>query len=116
MAALRRSRASAFRRTACGAIAEELSGLDLSAFFARYVDGTEELPLAEMLGRVGIDVHLRPADGNKDKGGKPGRKAKHRRRRRAHGSARGGPPATGADHACVRWRARAGSGTVRRTT
>jgi predicted metalloprotease with PDZ domain len=57
-------------------IAEELSGLDLSEFFARYVDGTEELPLAEMLGRAGIDVHLRPADGNKDKGGKPGRKAR----------------------------------------
>jgi predicted metalloprotease with PDZ domain len=55
---------------------EELSGLDLSSFFMRYVDGTDELPLGDMLGRAGIDVHLRPADGNKDKGGKPGRKAK----------------------------------------
>jgi predicted metalloprotease with PDZ domain len=57
-------------------IAEELSGLDLSSFFARHVEGTDELPFAEMLGRAGIDVHLRPADGNKDKGGKPGRKPK----------------------------------------
>jgi predicted metalloprotease with PDZ domain len=55
-------------------IAEELSGLDLGEFFARYVDGTDELPLAAMLERVGIDLHLRPAEGKKDKGGKPGRR------------------------------------------
>jgi len=54
-------------------LAAELSGLDLSDFFARYVDGTDELPLAETLGRFGIELGLRPADGNKDKGGKPGR-------------------------------------------
>ena len=54
-------------------IAAELSGLDLAGFFARYAEGTDELPLDEMLGRFGIELHLRPADGNKDKGGKPGR-------------------------------------------
>ncbi|MEO8136404.1 MAG: PDZ domain-containing protein, partial [Betaproteobacteria bacterium] len=54
-------------------IANELSGLDLRDFFARYVDGTDELPLAVMLDAVGIDLRLRPADGNKDKGGKSGR-------------------------------------------
>jgi len=55
-------------------IAGELSGLDLSEFFARYVDGTDELPLAPMLERVGIDLHLRAGEGKKDKGGKPGRR------------------------------------------
>jgi predicted metalloprotease with PDZ domain len=55
-------------------IAEELSGIDLSTFFAHWVDGTGELPLAETLARAGIDLHLRPAEGKKDKGGKPGRR------------------------------------------
>jgi predicted metalloprotease with PDZ domain len=61
-------------------IAEELSGLDLADFFERYVDGTDELPLAERFGRFGIDVNLRPTDGNKDKGGKPGRAASDKSR------------------------------------
>jgi predicted metalloprotease with PDZ domain len=54
-------------------LASQMSGLDLAEFFDRYVERTEELPLPEMLGRFGIDFGLRPAEGNKDKGGKPGR-------------------------------------------
>ncbi|MEO7762638.1 MAG: peptidase M61, partial [Casimicrobiaceae bacterium] len=54
-------------------IAAELSELDLSEFFARYVEGIDELPLAEMLGAFGLELNLRAADGNKDKGGKSGR-------------------------------------------
>ncbi len=54
-------------------IASELSGLDLSGFFARYVNGTDELPLAEALAAVGVKTGLRPAEGNKDLGGKPGK-------------------------------------------
>ena len=57
-------------------IATELSGLDLAEFFTRYVDGTEELPLADALAAFGIDLHLRTADGNKDMGGKSGKAAK----------------------------------------
>ena len=59
-------------------IAEELSGLDLSEFFARYVEGTDELPLSDVLAAFGIAVNLRTADGNKDLGGKSGRAAKDR--------------------------------------
>ena len=56
-------------------LATELSGLDLRDFFARYVEGTDELPLAAALAAFGLDVNLRPAEGNKDMGGKSGKKA-----------------------------------------
>ncbi|MDE2209242.1 MAG: M61 family metallopeptidase [Betaproteobacteria bacterium] len=52
-------------------IAEELAGVGLGDFFGRYVDGTDDLPLAALLDAFGIDLHLRPADGTKDRGGKP---------------------------------------------
>lgn len=52
-------------------IADCVSGLDLADFFARYVDGTEDLPLAELLACVGIDIHFRAAENQADKGGKP---------------------------------------------
>lgn len=52
-------------------VAEELSGASLREFFARYVDGTEDPPLAALLDAFGIDLHLRPATGAKDRGGKP---------------------------------------------
>lgn len=58
-------------------IATELSGLDLADFFARYVDGTDELPLADALATFGMELHLRPAEGNKDAGGKSGKTSKH---------------------------------------
>ncbi len=53
------------------AVAEELSGASLREFFARYVDGTEDPPLAALLDAFGIDLHLRPGAGAKDRGGKP---------------------------------------------
>jgi len=52
------------------AIASELAGRDLAPFFQRYVDGTSELPLAELLGSVGIDVNLRRSSNERDEGGK----------------------------------------------
>jgi predicted metalloprotease with PDZ domain len=53
------------------AIASELSGLDLAPFFRGFVYGTAELPLAELLRIVGIDVKVRRSHGENDKGGKP---------------------------------------------
>ena len=47
------------------------SGASLREFFARYVDGTDDPPLAALLDAFGIDLHLRPAGGAKDRGGKP---------------------------------------------
>jgi len=52
-------------------VAEEVSGLDLAPFFASCVDGTEDLPLAELLGAFAIKLNLRASDGQSDKGGKP---------------------------------------------
>jgi predicted metalloprotease with PDZ domain len=53
------------------AVAEELAGRSLAAFFASYVDGTAELPLAELLDVFGIELNLRASAGASDKGGKP---------------------------------------------
>ncbi len=53
------------------AVASELSNLDLAAFFRDFVHGTTELPLADLLRSVGIDLRLRRTQGPKDKGGKP---------------------------------------------
>ena len=55
------------------AIATELAGANLATFFARYVHGTEDPPLAELLGGFGIILKLRPSEGATDRGGKPGR-------------------------------------------
>ncbi len=52
-------------------LAAEIAGADLSDFFARYVHGTEDPPLAELLEGIGIEFVLRPAEGAADKGGKP---------------------------------------------
>ena len=52
-------------------IASELARRDLSDFFARYVHGTDEVPLAELFARFGVALHLRPAQDAKDRGGKP---------------------------------------------
>jgi len=57
-------------------IATELSGLDLTEFFARYIDGADELPLPQALAAFGMELQLRPAEGNKDAGGKSGKSAK----------------------------------------
>jgi len=59
-------------------LASELAGRDLSDFFARYVDGTEDPPLAELLGGHGIALELRAATGANDRGGKPATTSKSR--------------------------------------
>jgi predicted metalloprotease with PDZ domain len=52
-------------------LAAEISGLDLSGFFDRAIRGTEDLPLAELLGQFGVALELRPAAGPEDRGGTP---------------------------------------------
>ncbi|HTP98350.1 MAG TPA: PDZ domain-containing protein [Casimicrobiaceae bacterium] len=56
---------------AIGRLASEIAGRDLSDFFARYVDGTEDPPLPELLSAFGVTLHMRAASGAKDRGGKP---------------------------------------------
>ncbi len=50
---------------------EEVTGVDLRAFFDLALRSTEELPVAELLAAFGIRLELRPSDGAEDKGGKP---------------------------------------------
>ncbi|MDZ7642845.1 MAG: PDZ domain-containing protein [Woeseiaceae bacterium] len=52
-------------------VAAELSGMELGDFFARYVRGTADLPLAQLLRETGVELHLRGAVGSDDAGGKP---------------------------------------------
>ncbi len=52
-------------------IAAEVSSLDLSEFFERYVRGTDELPLADALADCGVQTHFRTAADAQDMGGKP---------------------------------------------
>jgi predicted metalloprotease with PDZ domain len=52
-------------------LAAELGGLDLSDFFDRDVRGTEDPPLAELLGQFAVALELRPAAGPEDRGGTP---------------------------------------------
>lgn len=52
-------------------VAQSVTGLDLREFFERYLRGTRDLPLQRLLNDFGIVMHLRPADGVDDAGGKP---------------------------------------------
>lgn len=52
-------------------VASKLSGTDLGDFFDRYVRGTHDLPLEQLLGKFGVKLFLRPAESGADKGGKP---------------------------------------------
>jgi predicted metalloprotease with PDZ domain len=52
-------------------VASRLSGIDLSDFFTRYVRGTHELPLEQLLAKFGVKLRLRPSEGLQDMGGKP---------------------------------------------
>jgi predicted metalloprotease with PDZ domain len=52
-------------------LASELAGRDLSDFFARYVEATEDPPLRGLLADFGVTLHLRAANDSKDRGGKP---------------------------------------------
>jgi len=51
-------------------IVDEIAGTDMHDFFQRYVDGTEDPPLAMLLDAFGIDSHVRAASGANDRGGK----------------------------------------------
>lgn len=53
------------------AIVSEVSGIDLSSFFKKYLYGTEDLPLKELLTDLGITFNLYPSASVDDKGGKP---------------------------------------------
>jgi predicted metalloprotease with PDZ domain len=53
------------------ALASELAGRDLAEFFARHVDGTDDLPLAGLLAECGIALRTRAATGPRDRGGTP---------------------------------------------
>ncbi len=55
-------------------LAHEVSGLDLRLFFDRALRSTDELALDELLAFFGIRFTLRPAESEKDKGGKPAAK------------------------------------------
>lgn len=50
--------------------AHDVSGLDLASFFATALHGTDDLPLVELFAAFGIDMALRPAESDADKGGK----------------------------------------------
>jgi predicted metalloprotease with PDZ domain len=49
-------------------VANEVTGLDLQAFFERGVRSTRDLPLAELLLQFGIGMHLLPAQSSADRG------------------------------------------------
>jgi predicted metalloprotease with PDZ domain len=51
-------------------LASEVAGSDLQPFFARFVSGTEDPPLAALLDAFGVDWHVRAAGGGNDRGGK----------------------------------------------
>ena len=52
-------------------LASELAERDLSEFFSRYVNGTDDPPLAGLLARFGVTLAMRPSSGPRDRGGKP---------------------------------------------
>jgi predicted metalloprotease with PDZ domain len=54
------------------ALVSKLAGTDLRGFFDRHVDGTEDLPLAELLATVGVTLKLRAARNARDEGGDAG--------------------------------------------
>ena len=51
-------------------IAADIAGTDLTDFFTRYLHGTEDIPLAELLTDMGVVFGLRAAENMEDKGGK----------------------------------------------
>ncbi|MDA8363710.1 MAG: PDZ domain-containing protein [Gammaproteobacteria bacterium] len=63
--------------------AAEVAGTDLDRFFHSVVHGTDDPPLADLLGDVGIDFVVRPAESENDRGGKPARNADGRKGLRA---------------------------------
>lgn len=56
-------------------IASELCGQSLQAFFIQYLAGTDDLPLAELLQTMGVQLRQRVADNLDDAGGAPAKSA-----------------------------------------
>jgi len=56
--------------TGIAAIVNEVAGRDLGDFFARYVEGTDDPPLAELLARFGVRYRSRAAKSARDPGGR----------------------------------------------
>ena len=54
-------------------LAADLAGRDLGEFFARYVDGTEDPPLTELLAAMGVTLNLRATENASDRGGRAGK-------------------------------------------
>jgi len=52
-------------------LAIEIGGAELAPFFEAAIRGTDDLPLAELLGAFGVRLELRAALGPEDKGGTP---------------------------------------------
>jgi predicted metalloprotease with PDZ domain len=52
-------------------LAAEVSGLDLTSFFASAVRGTEDPPLSDLLAQFGVVLEMRAASGTEDRGGTP---------------------------------------------
>ncbi|MFT7518414.1 MAG: putative metalloprotease with PDZ domain, partial [Kiritimatiellia bacterium] len=53
-------------------VATETSGLDLRDFFDNAVRGTGDIELTDLLQTFGVRLSMRPREGAKDRGGKPG--------------------------------------------
>jgi predicted metalloprotease with PDZ domain len=53
------------------AVAAEVAGHPLDDFFDMALRSTRDLPLAELLATAGVEMALRPSNGQNDKGGKP---------------------------------------------
>jgi predicted metalloprotease with PDZ domain len=49
----------------------EIGGMDVSALLEEALRGTDDLPLESLLARFGVELKLRQANNNSDKGGKP---------------------------------------------
>jgi len=58
-------------------IVAELCGKNVDTFFQTYLEGTQDLPLTELLAQVGIDLHLRTTMSEEDLGGKEGDKKEY---------------------------------------
>jgi predicted metalloprotease with PDZ domain len=86
-------------------LAGELAGRDVDEFFARYVDGTDDPPLAALLAEVGVTLHLRAADNAGDRGGDAGKRSGKRAAEDMAPVALGAAVAAGADaklqHVCT---------------
>jgi len=50
-------------------LAEAATGVRLASFFDRALRSTDDLPLAGLLGAVGVDLGMRPAESGTDRGG-----------------------------------------------